>query len=63
MFKFKFYKGLIVLTHEVNSILVNKDNKSGWTKEKKEKVQHNLIEKKIITTALGLEEFLCVSHH
>lgn len=47
---------------QVNNVLENK-SRSLWTKYDKEKMQYNLKAKTIITIALGMNEFFCVSHY
>lgn len=42
--------------------MVNK-KEDDLTNDKKEKVQHNLKAKTIMTIVIGLDEFLCVSHY
>lgn len=51
-----------VPTHNVDDVVVDKPQKD-WTKNDKENIQHGLKAKNIITTALGLDEFLWVSHY
>lgn len=41
--------------------MVNKEE-DDWTKEEREKLNRNLKAKIITTIALGIDEFLCVSH-
>lgn len=48
-------------THGVNNVAVNK-KEDGWTKEVRENMQCSLKAKTIITTNLGLDIFLRVSH-
>lgn len=51
-----------VPTHEINRVVVDKPEKD-WPKEDKENVQYSFKAKNNITTALGLYEFLRVSHY
>lgn len=46
-----------VPTQEVNGVVEN-NPKRDWTKDVKENMQHSLKAKVVITTALGLYEFL-----
>lgn len=50
-----------VSTHQFNGVVKYK-YKWLYTMEDKEKVKHGLKAKNIITTAFGVDEFLCVFH-
>lgn len=52
----------LVLAHEVNGVVVDKPEKD-LSKKDKENMQRRLKVKNIITTTLGLNEFLRVSHN
>lgn len=54
-------ESLFFPTHE-DDVEINKPEKD-LSKDDKENVQCSLKEKTVITTALGLDEFLQVSHH
>lgn len=53
---------LFVSTHEFNGTVVNKPEKD-WTKYDNKNMLHSLKAKTIISTALGLVDFLLVSHY
>lgn len=53
--------GPFVLTHQINGVVVNKQEED-WTQEEREKIQHNLKAKTIITTVLSIDEFFNISH-
>lgn len=50
--------GFFVHTYHVDGVIENKF----WTNKDKEKIQHYLKSTTIITTVIGIDEFLCVSH-
>lgn len=50
-----------VCTHQINDVVVIKDV-NDWTKKKREKFQCSLKVKTIISSAFGINAFLCVSH-
>lgn len=53
---------MIILVPHIYLTMLCKKYKDIWTKEDKENVQHGLKVKTIITTAIGIVEFLCASH-
>lgn len=54
--------GSFVSTHQVGGVVENIPREV-WTKEDKEKVQHSLKVKTIITIDPSIDEFLHVSHY
>lgn len=53
---------IFVFAYLVDSFVENKPREI-WIKEDKEKEQYNLKAKTIIIIALGMDEFLCISHY